>query len=83
MQLLYIATLLGFAAFGAYLVVRQVLIRRDLEEAAKVLGERIRSGDGNSEVSHPSTLNLAVTNAAIDSAHMQLEDMCRIAMSWG
>ena len=49
-QFLYIATLLGFAAVGAYLVVRQVIIRRDLEEAAKVLGERIRSGDGNSEV---------------------------------
>lgn len=57
-QLLYIVTLLGFAAFGAYLVVRQVLIRRDLEEAAKVLGERIRSGDGNSEVSCAAKMSL-------------------------
>ena len=54
-QLLYIVTLLGFAAFGAYLTIRQVLVRRDLEEAAKVLGERIRSGDGNSEVRHHTT----------------------------
>lgn len=28
----------------------QVLIRRDLEEAAKVLGERIRTGSESSEV---------------------------------
>lgn len=34
---------------GAYLVVRQVLIRRELEEAAKVLGERVRAGQASSE----------------------------------
>lgn len=28
----------------------QVLIRRELEEAAKVLGERVRSGEATSEV---------------------------------
>ena len=50
MQLLYLLTLLGFLAAGAYLVVRQVLIRRELEEAAKVLGERIRTGDAAAEV---------------------------------
>lgn len=49
-QLLYLLTLLGFLAAGAYLVVRQVLIRRELEEAAKVLGERIRTGDAAAEV---------------------------------
>ena len=32
------------------LVSRQVLIRRELEEAAKVLGERIRTGDASAEV---------------------------------
>eukprot|EP01023_Acetabularia_acetabulum_P047331 TRINITY_DN4986_c0_g2_i1.p2 TRINITY_DN4986_c0_g2~~TRINITY_DN4986_c0_g2_i1.p2 ORF type:complete len:257 (-),score=26.50 TRINITY_DN4986_c0_g2_i1:226-996(-) len=42
-QLLYLLALLGFLVVGAYLVVRQVLIRRELEEASKVLGERIRS----------------------------------------
>ena len=36
-QLLYLLALLGFLAAGAYLVVRQVFVRRDLEEAAKVL----------------------------------------------
>ena len=30
-------------------MVRQVLIRRELEEAAKVLGERVRSGEATSE----------------------------------
>ncbi len=29
---------------------RQVLIRRELEEAAKVLGERIRTGNASAEV---------------------------------
>ncbi|KAK9861128.1 hypothetical protein WJX84_001786 [Apatococcus fuscideae] len=48
-QLLYLLALLGFLAAGAYLVVRQVFVRRDLEEAAKVLGERIRSDSGNAE----------------------------------
>mmetsp|Transcript_19887 Transcript_19887/g.60051 ORF Transcript_19887/g.60051 Transcript_19887/m.60051 type:complete len:273 (+) Transcript_19887:154-972(+) len=48
-QLIYVVTLLGFLVVGAYLIVRQVLIRRDLEEAAKVLGERIRTGSESSE----------------------------------
>jgi hypothetical protein len=41
---------MGFLVVGAYLVVRQVLIRRELEEAAKVLGERVRTGDASGEV---------------------------------
>eukprot|EP00887_Chlorella_sp_A99_P005410 scaffold1.g5410.t1 len=48
-QLVYLLTLLGFLTMGAYLVVRQVLIRRELEEAAKVLGDRIRAGEASSE----------------------------------
>lgn len=48
-QLIYLATLLGFLVVGAFLVVRQVLIRRELEEAAKVLGERIRLGEASAE----------------------------------
>lgn len=50
-QLVYLVTLLSFLVVGAYLVVRQVLIRRELEEAAKVLGERVRTGEAISEVS--------------------------------
>ena len=50
MQLAYLVTLMGFLVVGAYLVVRQVLIRRELEEAAKVLGERVRTGEATSEV---------------------------------
>jgi hypothetical protein len=50
-QLAYLLTLMGFLVVGAFLVVRQVLIRRELEEAAKVLGERVRSGEASSEVS--------------------------------
>lgn len=48
-QLLYLGLLLSFLAVGAYLVVRQVLIRRELEEAAKVLGERVRNGEAVAE----------------------------------
>lgn len=48
-QLIYLSTLLGFLVVGAFLVVRQVLIRRELEEAAKVLGERIRVGEASAE----------------------------------
>ena len=50
-QAIYLVTLLGFLVVGAYLVVRQVLIRRELEDAAKSLGDRIRSGNASSEVS--------------------------------
>ena len=50
-QAVYLLSLLGFLVVGAYLVVRQVLIRRELEDAAKVLGDRIRSGSASSEVS--------------------------------
>jgi len=48
-QLIYLLTLLGFLGVGAYLVVRQVLIRRELDEAAKALGERIRTGEATCE----------------------------------
>lgn len=48
-QLIYLATLLGFLVVGAYLVVRQVLIRRELEEAAKVLGDRVRAQEASAE----------------------------------
>lgn len=49
-QLIYLTALLGFLAAGSYLVVRQVLIRRELDEAAKALGERIRTGEATCEV---------------------------------
>lgn len=49
-QLIYLLALLGFLAVGAYFVVRQVLIRRELDEAAKGLGERIRTGEATCEV---------------------------------
>ncbi len=52
-QLIYLVTLLGFLAVGAYLVVRQVLIRRELDEGAKGLGERIRTGEATCEVRSP------------------------------
>jgi hypothetical protein len=53
-QLIYLVTLLGFLGVGAYLVVRQVLIRRELDEAAKALGERIRTGVATCEVRQPT-----------------------------
>lgn len=48
-QLVYLLTLLGFLVVGAYLVVRQVLIRRELEEAARTLGDRVRQKDATCE----------------------------------
>lgn len=48
-QLMYLVTLLAFLSGGAFLVVRQVLIRRELDEAAKALGERIRTGEATCE----------------------------------
>jgi len=48
-QLIYLLSLLGFLAGGAYLVVRQVLVRRELDEAAKALGERVRTDEANCE----------------------------------
>lgn len=49
-QVVYLSILLSFLVVGAYLVVRQVLARRELEEAAKVFGDRVRSGEGSGEV---------------------------------
>jgi hypothetical protein len=59
-QLIYLLTLLGFLGVGAYLVVRQVLIRRELDEAAKALGERIRTGEATCEVRTASWLKKCV-----------------------
>jgi tetratricopeptide (TPR) repeat protein len=48
-QLVYLTTLLGFLVVGAYFVVRQVLFKREMEEAAKVLGERVRNQEATAE----------------------------------
>ena len=48
-QLIYLAALLTLLAGGSYLVVRQVLVRRELETAAKALGERVRDGSASAE----------------------------------
>ncbi len=62
-QLMYLLTLLGFLAGGAFLVARQVLIRRELDEAAKALGERIRTGEASCEVGlHVSRTSSATTS---------------------
>ncbi|XP_024365879.1 tetratricopeptide repeat domain-containing protein PYG7, chloroplastic isoform X2 [Physcomitrium patens] len=48
-QLIYLGALLSLLAAGSFLVVRQVLIRRELESAAKDLQDRVRSGEASSE----------------------------------
>lgn len=63
-QLIYLTALLGFLAAGAYLVVRQVLIRRELDEAAKALGERIRTGEATCEVCVGGACGVGLTAAA-------------------
>ncbi|KAI5078583.1 hypothetical protein GOP47_0006254 [Adiantum capillus-veneris] len=44
-QILYLAALLGLVGVASYFVVKQVLIRRDLESAARDLQDRVRSGE--------------------------------------
>ena len=48
-QLLYLSTLLGFLSVGAFVVVRQVLVKRELEETAKAIGERVRNQEASPE----------------------------------
>lgn len=44
-QVLYLAALLGLVGVASFFVVRQVLIRRELESAAKILQDRVRTGE--------------------------------------
>merc|ERR1719383_936737 len=44
-QLIYLTSLLGMLSVGAYFAVRQVLVRRELDESSKQLGERVRTGE--------------------------------------
>ncbi|KAK7277332.1 hypothetical protein RIF29_18483 [Crotalaria pallida] len=46
-QLLYLLLLLGLLGAGTYFVIRQVLVRRELDLSAKELQEQVRSGDAN------------------------------------
>lgn len=48
-QLAYLAFLLVILSGAAYVVVKQVLNRREMDERSKVLGELIRKGDAVSE----------------------------------
>ncbi|CAD7697262.1 unnamed protein product [Ostreobium quekettii] len=48
-QLAYLLLLVALIGGGVFVVVRQALIRRELDESAKALGESIRSGDVTSE----------------------------------
>ncbi|GAV59257.1 TPR_11 domain-containing protein [Cephalotus follicularis] len=46
-QLSYLLTLLGLLGAGTFFVIRQVLLRRELDLSAKELQEQVRSGDAN------------------------------------
>jgi tetratricopeptide (TPR) repeat protein len=48
-QLIYLVLLLAILSVGVFLVLRQVLLRRDLENAAKELGERARSATASAD----------------------------------
>ena len=48
-QFIYLGSLLAILGFAGYIIIRQVLIRRELDESAKVMGERIRAGDATAE----------------------------------
>lgn len=46
-QLIYLGALISLLGIGSFFVVRQIVIRRELENAAKELQERVRSGEAN------------------------------------
>ncbi|KAJ4958905.1 hypothetical protein NE237_026016 [Protea cynaroides] len=46
-QLSYLLLLLGLLGFGTFFVIRQVLVRRELDLSAKELQEQVRSGDAS------------------------------------
>ncbi|XP_078173488.1 tetratricopeptide repeat (TPR)-like superfamily protein isoform X1 [Carex rostrata] len=46
-QLSYLLTLLGLLGAGTFFVIRQVLVRRELDLSAKELQEQVRSGDAS------------------------------------
>lgn len=46
-QLIYLGALISLLGVGSFFVVRQIVIRRELENAAKELQERVRSGEAN------------------------------------
>ncbi|XP_020521819.1 uncharacterized protein LOC18432382 isoform X2 [Amborella trichopoda] len=46
-QLSYLLFLLGFLGLGSFFVVRQILVRRELDLSAKELQEQVRSGDAS------------------------------------
>jgi len=48
-QSLYLGALLTILGGAAFIVVRQVLIRRELDDQAKKMGERIRAGNASAE----------------------------------
>ena len=79
MQAVYLITLLGFLVVGAYLVVRQVLIRRELEEAAKVLGDRIRTDNASSEVCLSKLLTCMAENP-VEGGMYDLQDFFELGV---
>jgi tetratricopeptide (TPR) repeat protein len=48
-QLIYLSLLLAMLSTAAYVVIRQVLVQREMDERVKVLGELIRKGEAVSE----------------------------------
>jgi hypothetical protein len=48
-QAIYLGSLLAILGFAGYIIIRQVFIRRELDESAKQMGERIRAGDATAE----------------------------------
>ena len=55
-QAIYLGALLAILGFAGFIVVRQVLIRRELDESAKNMGERIRAGDATAHDDHVRAL---------------------------
>ena len=48
-QAIYLGSLLAILGFAGFIIVRQVLIRRELDDSAKKMGERIRAGNATAE----------------------------------
>ena len=48
-QIAYLVILLGLLGFAVVSIGRQLLIRREMDETTKLLGERVRTGEAISE----------------------------------
>lgn len=65
LSLIYLGTLVTMLMGAAYVVVRQVVMRVEMDEAVKRLGDDIRAGNATSEVSMLTHRDRQCVNAGV------------------